>query len=121
MDSFDDSLENAASRALRLGAENAELKIQRQELQDTLDSIHSGDVDALVVNGAIYTLESAQLASNQLRQDVLGHVDRNGEAEALGGLNHGGIDADDVGPAIDERSAAVAGIQRSSVLNDVLD
>ncbi len=75
MDSFDDSLENAASRALRLGAENAELKIQRQELQDTLDSIHSGDVDALVVNGAIYTLESAQLASNQLRQDVLGQME----------------------------------------------
>ena len=75
MDSFDNPPGGAEARAARLAAENAELKIQRQELQDTLDSIHTGDVDALVVNGAIYTLESAQLASNQLRQDVLGQME----------------------------------------------
>ncbi|HEY4067333.1 MAG TPA: ATP-binding protein [Burkholderiaceae bacterium] len=64
-----------ATRAKRLAAENAELKTRLRELQDTLDSIHAGDVDALVVNGAIYTLESAHLASNRLRQDVLNQME----------------------------------------------
>lgn len=69
------AMEDAAALVQRLTAENAELQVQLRELQDTLGSIHAGDVDAIVVNGAIYTLESAQLASNQLRQDVLGQME----------------------------------------------
>jgi len=58
-----------------LAAENAELRIRLQELEDTLHAIHSGDVDALVVNNAIYTLESAHAATDKLRQDVLGQME----------------------------------------------
>ena len=63
------------SDAVSLLAENAELRIRLQELEDTLHAIHSGDVDALVVNNAIYTLESAHAATDKLRQDVLGQME----------------------------------------------
>jgi len=59
----------------RLVAENAELRARLQELEDTLHAIHSGDVDALVVNNAIYTLDSAHAETNQLRLDVLGQME----------------------------------------------
>ena len=58
-----------------LAAENASLKLRLQELEETLHAIHTGDVDALVVNNAIYTLESAHAATDQLRQDVLGQME----------------------------------------------
>ncbi len=56
-------------------AEVASLRRELLELQETLHSIHSGDVDALIVNGDIYTLESAHAASNRLRQDVLSQME----------------------------------------------
>jgi PAS domain S-box-containing protein len=59
----------------RLVDENDELRRRLQELEDTLNSIHSGDVDALIVNNEIYTLESAHAASNRLRQDVLSQME----------------------------------------------
>jgi PAS domain S-box-containing protein len=59
----------------RLNAENEELRQRLQELEDTLHSIHSGDVDALIVNNEIYTLESAHAASNRMRQDVLSQME----------------------------------------------
>ncbi|CAN7528306.1 ATP-binding protein [Acidovorax sp. LjRoot66] len=58
-----------------LAAENASLRLRLQELEETLHAIHTGDVDALVVNNAIYTLESAHAATDQLRQDVLGQME----------------------------------------------
>jgi PAS domain S-box-containing protein len=58
-----------------LAAENAELRLRLQELEETLHAIHTGDVDALVVNNAIFTLESAHAATDQLRQDVLGQME----------------------------------------------
>ncbi|MDZ7864144.1 ATP-binding protein [Acidovorax sp.] len=58
-----------------LAAENATLRLRLQELEETLHAIHTGDVDALVVNNAIYTLESAHAATDQLRQDVLGQME----------------------------------------------
>ncbi|MES2609147.1 MAG: ATP-binding protein [Pseudomonadota bacterium] len=58
-----------------LAAENAALRLRLQELEETLHAIHTGDVDALVVNNAIYTLESAHAATDQLRQDVLGQME----------------------------------------------
>ncbi|CAN5875278.1 hypothetical protein BH11PSE8_BH11PSE8_20540 [soil metagenome] len=57
-----------------LAAENAELRIRLQELEETLHSIRSGDVDAIVVNDDIYTLETAHATSNRLRQDVLSQM-----------------------------------------------
>jgi len=62
---------SGADDSARLSDENEELRHRLQELEDTLHSIHSGDVDALIVNNEIYTLESAHAASNRLRQDVL--------------------------------------------------
>jgi PAS domain S-box-containing protein len=65
----------AAPSTQELAAENAELRLRLQEFEDTLNAIHSGDVDALVVNNDIYTLESAHAATNRLRQDVLGQME----------------------------------------------
>ena len=58
-----------------LRAENAELKLRLQELEDTLRSIQSGEVDALVVNDDIYTLESASDSSQRLKRVVLDQMD----------------------------------------------
>jgi len=56
-------------------AQNAELRLKLQELEDTLSSIHHGDVDALVVNGGIYTLESAHESTSRMRRDVLDQME----------------------------------------------
>ncbi|MDB5890797.1 MAG: hybrid sensor histidine kinase/response regulator [Polaromonas sp.] len=55
--------------------ENAELRIRLREMQETLDAIHMGDVDALIVNGDIYTLQSASATADRLRQDVLDQME----------------------------------------------
>ncbi|MDO9436607.1 PAS domain-containing sensor histidine kinase [Hydrogenophaga sp.] len=52
-----------------------ELTIQLREMRETVDAIHGGDVDALVVNGEIYTLESAGKVADRLRRDVLSQMD----------------------------------------------
>ena len=57
-----------------LRAENEELRIHLREMQDTLQAIYGGEVDALVVNDDVFLLESAGLAGNRLRQDVLGQM-----------------------------------------------
>ena len=54
-----------------LRAQNAELRLKLQEAEETLLAIRRGEVDALVVENEIYTLESATDASNRLRKDVL--------------------------------------------------
>jgi PAS domain S-box-containing protein len=59
----------------RLAEENAALQRRLQELEDTLESIRRGDVDALVVNDSIYLLESAHASADRLRQDVLGQME----------------------------------------------
>jgi len=74
-DSPTPTAETRSEAERQLAEENAELRIRLQELQDTLDSIHSGDVDALIVNDDIYTLESAHAATNRLRQDVLDQME----------------------------------------------
>jgi len=74
-DSPTPTAETGSEAERQLAEENAELRIRLQELQDTLDSIHSGDVDALIVNDDIYTLESAHAATNRLRQDVLDQME----------------------------------------------
>jgi len=63
------------SEEARLRAENAELRAQLQEAEETLSAIGSGEVDALVVGSKIYTLESADASSNRLRKDVLAQME----------------------------------------------
>jgi len=63
------------SEEARLKAENAELRAQLQEAEDTLSAIRSGEVDALVVGSQVYTLESADASSNRLRKDVLAQME----------------------------------------------
>jgi PAS domain S-box-containing protein len=63
------------SEDARLRAENAELRAQLQEAEETLSAIRSGEVDALVVGSQIYTLESADASSNRLRKDVLAQME----------------------------------------------
>ena len=58
---------------------------------------------------------------HQLRQNVLGDVDRNGEADALGRHDDRRVDADHLAAAVDQRAAAVAGVEGGVGLNDVVD
>ena len=58
----------------RLRRDNQELESRLAEAEDTLAAIRSGDVDALIVGEDIYTLDSANAASNALRKDVLAQM-----------------------------------------------
>jgi PAS domain S-box-containing protein len=58
----------------RLSVEIAELHARLEEAEDTLAAIRNGDVDALVVGDDLYTLDSANVASNRLRKDVLAQM-----------------------------------------------
>ena len=55
--------------------ENAELRQRLKEAEDTLQALRNGEIDALIVGDDIYTLESAQSASNRFRGDVLAQMD----------------------------------------------
>jgi PAS domain S-box-containing protein len=59
----------------RLLAENAELRARLEEAEETLSAIRDGHVDALVVGAQVYTLESADASTNQLRKDVLAQME----------------------------------------------
>jgi PAS domain S-box-containing protein len=65
--------------------ELAELRIQLDEAEQTLQAIRAGEVDALVVDDAVYTLDSANAASNRLRSDVLAQMKDAVVAVDLGG------------------------------------
>ena len=52
-------------------AENEQLKERLQELQDTLDAIRNGEVDALVHGDGLFSLESAESASNRFMRSGL--------------------------------------------------
>ena len=52
-----------------------DLRARLDEAEDTLAAIRSGDVDALVVGDDLYTLDSANVASNRLRKDVLAQME----------------------------------------------
>ncbi|HEY2560052.1 MAG TPA: ATP-binding protein [Caldimonas sp.] len=65
--------------------ELAALRIQLGEAEQTLQAIRSGEVDALVVDDSIYTLDSANAASNRLRSDVLAQMKDAVVAVDLGG------------------------------------
>lgn len=55
-------------------AENDELRLRLREMEETLEAVYGGDVDALVVNNDVFLLESAGIAGNRLRHDVLGQM-----------------------------------------------
>ena len=54
--------------------ELAALRIQLDEAEQTLRAIRSGEIDAIVVDDAVYTLDTAHAASNRLRSDVLAQM-----------------------------------------------
>lgn len=55
-------------------AENEALRERLAELEETLHAIRTGQVDALVDGTDIYTLESAESASNRFRGEVLQQI-----------------------------------------------
>ena len=54
--------------------ENAQLRARLEEAEETIRAIRSGEVDALVVGTQLYTLESADAASNRFRGNVLDQI-----------------------------------------------
>ncbi|MBV9891435.1 MAG: PAS domain-containing protein [Rhizobacter sp.] len=66
-------------------SELASLRIQLDEAEQTLRAIRSGEIDAIVVDHAVYTLDSANAASNRLRSDVLAQMKDAVVAVDLGG------------------------------------
>ncbi|MEO7852991.1 MAG: ATP-binding protein [Rubrivivax sp.] len=57
-----------------LGEEVAALRSRLDEAEQTLHAIRAGEVDALVVGNAVYTLDSANAALNRVRGDVLAQM-----------------------------------------------
>jgi PAS domain S-box-containing protein len=55
-------------------AELAALRVRLAEAEQTLEAIRTGEVDALIVGNDVYTLDSANAASNRLRSDVLAQM-----------------------------------------------
>ncbi|MDD5321072.1 MAG: PAS domain-containing sensor histidine kinase [Methylococcales bacterium] len=59
-------------------AENAELRMQLNEAEETLRAIHSGEVDALVVKTSagprIFTLQGLDAESNRFRGEILSQI-----------------------------------------------
>src|SRR5215468_9612125 len=57
-----------------LVAENIELRERLREAEEMLDAIRSGDVEALVVGEQVFMLQSAEVASNHFRGEVLEQI-----------------------------------------------
>ena len=59
-------------------AENLELRARLEEAEETLRAIRTGEVDALVVNGAsgpqVFILQTSDAESNRFRSDILAKV-----------------------------------------------
>ena len=64
----------AGDELARLRRAHLELEARLAEAEETLAAIRNGDVDALIVGEDIYTLDSANAASNALRKDVLAQM-----------------------------------------------
>jgi two-component system CheB/CheR fusion protein len=63
-----------ASDLMSLQKENAELRSRIEIAEETLSAIRGGEVDALVIGDQVYTLESADAASNRFRGEVLAQI-----------------------------------------------
>lgn len=57
-----------------LEAENASLRSRLDEAEEMLRAIRGGEVDALLIGEQVYTLESADAASNRFRGEVIAQV-----------------------------------------------
>jgi len=66
--------EAAHAELARLRNANRDLESRLIEAEDTLAAIRNGDVDALIVGEDIYTLDSANAATNAMRKDVLAQM-----------------------------------------------
>jgi len=64
----------AESQGLDPRAELQALRSRLAEAEQTLEAIRSGEIDALIVGDDVYTLDSANAASNRLRSDVLAQM-----------------------------------------------
>ena len=69
--------------AQSLAEENAQLRARLEEAEDLLRAIRNGELDALVVDGGLYRLESAEAASNRLRGEILEEI-----ADAVIAVDH---------------------------------
>lgn len=71
-------METPVSSDQALRAEIAELRARLEEAEETLRAIHSGEVDALVVESPagpqVYTLQSADAESNRFRGEILTQI-----------------------------------------------
>ena len=68
------SLSEQDGELARLLRALADTEARLHEAEDTLAAIRDGDVDALIVGDDIYTLDSANAASNEMRKDVLAQM-----------------------------------------------
>ena len=59
-------------------------------------------------------------AGSELRQDLLGHVDRNGEADRVRARVDRGVDADHLAREVEQRAARVAGVDGGVGLDEVV-
>lgn len=57
-----------------LSAEIAELRVRLEESEETLRALRAGEVDALIIGDQVFTLESADAASNRFRGEVLAQI-----------------------------------------------
>lgn len=64
----------AVDKLRALQDENAELRTRVEEAEETLRAIRGGEVDALIIGDQVYTLESADAASNRFRGEVLAQI-----------------------------------------------
>lgn len=65
---------NSLLERQRLIDENSALRAELDELRNTFEAVSSGEIDALVVNGDLFTLQSAGSSAQRLREDVLGQM-----------------------------------------------
>ena len=69
------TMSSTVSNEQALRAENAELRAQLAEMEETLRAIRAGEVDALVVESAagpqVFILQTADAESNRFRSDIL--------------------------------------------------
>src|SRR5687768_1446779 len=65
---------SSAGDLMSLEKENAELRSRVEVAEETLRAIRGGEVDALIIGDQVYTLESADAASNRFRGEVLAQI-----------------------------------------------
>jgi PAS domain S-box-containing protein len=67
-------MDTVTDTEISLKAELEDLRLRLEESEETLRAIRSGEVEALIIGDQIYTLESADAASNRFRGEVLAQI-----------------------------------------------